>query len=70
MVLEGGPHAFGLLRWRVGLLVPVQVIGVVLVAACDGREQGGGSESEGKKHSSRFISLKCCTTRFVSAALI
>lgn len=33
MVFEGGPHAFGLLRGGVGLLVPVQVVGVVLVAA-------------------------------------
>lgn len=37
MVLEGGPHAFGLLCWSVGLLVPVQVIGVVLVTAWEHR---------------------------------
>lgn len=39
MVFEGGPHSFGLLRWGVGLLVPVQVVGVVLVTAWEGRER-------------------------------
>lgn len=42
MVLEGGPHAFGLLCWRVGLLVPVQVIGVIFVTALEGTERGTG----------------------------
>lgn len=40
MVLEGGPHSFGLLCWRVGLLVPVQVIGVIFVTALEGTERG------------------------------
>lgn len=46
MVLEGGPHAFGLLCWRVGLLVPVQVIGVIFVTALEGTERGTGRRSE------------------------
>lgn len=52
MVFEGGPHAFGLLRWGVGLLVPVQVVGVVLVTAWEGRER----EREGqiKKNNSKY----------------
>jgi len=33
VVLEGRPHALGLLRGGVGLLVPVHVVRVVLVAA-------------------------------------
>lgn len=36
VVLEGGAHALGLLRGRVGRLVPVQVLGLVLVTACGG----------------------------------
>ena len=51
MVLEGGPHAFGLLCRSVGLLVPVQVVGVVLVTAWEGREQRTGpGQSPDAKH--------------------
>lgn len=36
VMLEGGAHALGLLRGRVGRLVPVQVLRLVLVTACGG----------------------------------
>lgn len=43
VMLEGGAHALGLLRGRVRLLIPVQVVGLVLVTTCgshSGRKQG------------------------------
>ena len=43
VMLEGGAHALGLLRGRVRLLIPVQVVGLVLVTTCGshrGRKEG------------------------------
>ena len=36
VVLERGAHALGLLGGRVGLLVSVQVVGLVLITTCGG----------------------------------
>lgn len=58
MVLERGPHAFGLLCRSVGLLVPVQVIGVVLVTTWEGRGQStGGRRGDQKGTTARNLGL-------------
>ena len=58
MVFEGGPHAFGLLRRSVGLLVPVQVIRVILVAAWEVREQDTGTDQRPEDYAGIFTSVR------------
>lgn len=39
VVLEGSPHALGLLGGRIRLLIPVQVVSLVLITTCHGNSQ-------------------------------
>lgn len=70
MVFEGGPHSFGLLRWGVGLLVPVQVVGVVLVTAWEGRERERNGQLTVQKRTTEnmiFMAQNLTGTCFLSA---